>query len=111
MENRGDQGAFLASLESMLPVLTTAAASSPLVRRLIMSSFMLSSTARKGLKGMNHIIETARTSVDDRVSAIKADGKQERKDLLHNLLAIVNSKGDNLDFGVEDVKNEAFAAL
>lgn len=95
----------------MLPVLTTAATSSPLVRGLIMGLFTLSATARKGLKGMNHIIETARTSVDDRVSAIIAPGKRERKDLLHNLLDIVQSKGEELDFGVEDVKNEAFAAL
>jgi hypothetical protein len=95
----------------MLPVLTTAASSSPSVRGLIMGLFTLSSTARKGLKGMNHIIETARTSVDDRVAAVADPGKRERKDLLHNLLAIVDSKGDKLDFGVEDVKNEAFAAL
>ncbi|KAJ5318517.1 cytochrome P450 [Penicillium atrosanguineum] len=111
IENCGDQGAFLASLELMLPVLTTAAASSPLIRRLIMGLFTLSSTARKGLKGMNHIIETARKSVDNRASAVGAAGKQERKDILHNLLAIVYSKGDRLDFSIEDVKNEAFAAL
>jgi hypothetical protein len=95
----------------MLPVMTTAAASSPLVRSLIMGTFMLSSTARKGLKGMNSIIETARTSVENRVSADAASGKRERKDILHNLLNIVRSKGDELDFGIEDVKNEAFAAL
>ncbi|KAI0547173.1 cytochrome P450 [Xylaria curta] len=111
IENRGDGGAFLASLEFMLPVLTTAAASSPLVRGLIMGLFTLSSTARKGLKGMNHVIETARTSVDNRVSSVAASGKHDRKDLLHNLLTIVHSKGDELDFGIEDVKNEAFAAL
>jgi hypothetical protein len=95
----------------MLPVLTTAAASAPLVRGLIMGTFRLSSTARRGLKGMNHIIETARTSVDNRVSAVTAPGKPERKDILHNLLSIVYSKGEKLDFGIEDVKNEAFAAL
>lgn len=95
----------------MLPVLTTAAASSPLVRNLIMGLFTLSSTARKGLKGMNHIINTARTSVDARASGKMASDKQERKDLLHNLLAIVDSKGEELQFGIEDVKNEAFAAL
>ncbi|KAJ5117437.1 Cytochrome P450 E-class group I [Penicillium atrosanguineum] len=91
IENCGDQGAFLASLELMLPVLTTAAASSLLIRRLIMGLFTLSSTARKGLKGMNHIIETARKSVDNGASAVGAAGK--------------------LDFSIEDVKNEAFAAL
>ncbi|KAF5866522.1 hypothetical protein ETB97_011407 [Aspergillus alliaceus] len=111
IENRGDQGAFLASLKLMLPVLTTAAASSPLVRGLIMGLFMLGSTARNGFKGMNHIIETACRSVDNRVSAVAAPGKRERKDLLHNLLTIVHCKGDELDFGIEDVKNEAFAAL
>ncbi|KAI0123923.1 cytochrome P450 [Xylariales sp. AK1849] len=95
----------------MLPVLATAAASSPLVRGLILGLFTLSSTARRGLKGMNHIIETARTSVSNRVSAVAAPGKREREDLLHNLLTIVHSKGDELDFGIEDVKNEAFAAL
>ncbi|KAJ5318481.1 cytochrome P450 [Penicillium atrosanguineum] len=96
---------------SSVYILTTAAASSPLIRRLIMGLFTLSSTARKGLKGMNHIIETARKSVDNRASAVGAAGKQERKDILHNLLAIVYSKGDRLDFSIEDVKNEAFAAL
>ncbi|KAK8015767.1 hypothetical protein PG991_008655 [Apiospora marii] len=112
IENRGDQGAFLESLEFMLPVMTTAAVSTPLARGLIMSLFMLSSTARKGLKGMNRIIETARTSVDERASAAAASsGTRDRKDLLHNLLAIVHSKGSDVDFGVEDVKNEAFAAL
>lgn len=95
----------------MLPVLTTAAASSPLVRGLIMGLFTLSSTARKGLKGMNHIIKTARMSVDSVVSAVAAPEKRERKDLLHDLLTIVYSKGNELDFGIEDVKNEAFAAL
>lgn len=95
----------------MLPVMSTAAVSTPLVRGLIMGLFMLSSSARKGLKGMNRIIETARTSVDERVSAAASSGTRDRKDLLHNLLAIVRSKGDEVDFGVEDVKNEAFAAL
>ncbi|KAJ5165071.1 cytochrome P450 [Penicillium coprophilum] len=111
IENQGDEGAFLASLEVMLPVLTTAAVSSPLVRGLIMGLFTLSSTARKGLRGMNRIIETARTSVDNRVSAVASHGQQERKDLLHNLLTIVDLKGEKSDFGIEDVKNEAFAAL
>ncbi|KAK8108551.1 pisatin demethylase, partial [Apiospora sp. TS-2023a] len=111
IENKGDEGAFLESLEFMLPVMTTAAVSSPLVRGLIMGLFMLSSSARKGLKGMKRIIETARTSVDERASALESSETPERKDLLHNLLAIVRSKGDEVDFGVEDVKNEAFAAL
>ncbi|KAK7961066.1 hypothetical protein PG988_012280 [Apiospora saccharicola] len=113
IENRGDEGAFLESLEFMLPVMTTAAVSTPLVRGMIMGLFMLSSSARKGLKGMNRIIETARTSVDERASAVAASGAaaRGRKDLLHSLLAIVCSKGNDVGFGVEDVKNEAFAAL
>ncbi|KAK8076355.1 hypothetical protein PG994_003627 [Apiospora phragmitis] len=111
IKNHGDQGAFLESLEFMLPVMTPAAVSTPLVRGLIMGLFMLSSTARTGLQGMNLIIDTARTSVDERNAATASPGKRERKDLLHYLLAIVRAKGSEVDFGVEDVKNEAFAAL
>ena len=98
-------------MEVMLPVLTIAAISSSLVRGLIMSLFTLSSTARKGLKGMNYIIETARISVDDRIASLAASDMGDREDLLHELLTIVQSRGAELDFGFEDVKNEAFAAL
>jgi hypothetical protein len=112
MENSHDHESYIASLDTVLPVLTAAGVSSPLLRGLILGSSIFSSTVRKGLKAVDHITAAARSYVAMRLEAgtgVQPEGI--RVDILHHLLEIANKKGEAVDFGKGEVELEAYVAL
>jgi hypothetical protein len=112
MENSHDHESYIASLDTVLPVLTAAGVSSPLLRGLILGSSIFSSTVCKGLKAVDHITATARSCVAMRLEAgagVQPEGI--RVDILHHLLEIANKKGEAVDFGKGEVELEAYVAL
>jgi hypothetical protein len=112
MENSHDHESYIASLDTVLPVLTAAGVSSPLLRGLILGSSIFSSTVRKGLKAVDHITAAARGHVAMRLEAgagVQPEGI--RVDILHHLLEIANKKGEAVDFGKGEVELEAYVAL
>jgi hypothetical protein len=112
MENSHDHESYIASLDTVLPVLTAAGVSSPLLRGLILGSSIFSSTVRKGLKAVDHITAAARSYVAMRLEAgagVQSEGI--RVDILHHLLEIANKKGEAVDFGKGEVELEAYVAL
>jgi hypothetical protein len=112
MENSHDHESYIASLDTLLPVLLAAGASSPFVRGLILGSSMFSSTVRKGLKALDHITAAARSCVATRLSAgATSQPEATRVDLLHHLLEIAKNKGEAVDFGKGEVELEAYIAL
>lgn len=112
MENSHDHQGYIDSLDTLLPVLTTAGVSSPVIRNLILGSSMFSSAVRKGLKAVDHIAAAARGCVATRLSANAKDQSQSsRTDLLHHLLEIAKNKGEAVDFGKGEVEYEAYVAM
>lgn len=112
MEGSCDQQSYIASLDTLLPVLTAAGVSSPVVRNLILVSSIFSSAARKALKAVDHLAAAARGSVAARLNAdAKGWSRETRVDLLHHLLQIVRGKGEAVDFGKGEVEYEAYVAM
>jgi hypothetical protein len=112
IKNSHDHESYIASLDTVLPVLTAAGVSSPFVCGLILGSSMFSSTVRKGLKAVDHITAAARGCVATRLSASdKHQPEATRVDLLHHLLEIAKNKGEALDFGKGEVELEAYVGL
>lgn len=112
MENSHDHEHYIASLDTLLPVLTTAGVSSSVVRNLILGSSLFSSAARKGLKAVDHIAAAARGCVAARLSGdATSQSKSNRTDLLHHLLEIAKTKGEAVDFGKGEVEYEAYVAM
>ena len=112
MEKSHDHEGYIASCDTLLPFLTAAGVSSPIVRNIILGSSLFSSAARKGLKAVDHIAAAARGCVAERLSAdISGNSKTGRTDLLHHLLEISKNKGGALDFGKGEVEYEAYVAM
>jgi hypothetical protein len=112
MENSHDHQSYIASLDTLLPVLTAAGVSSPVVRGLILGSSTFSSAVRRGLKAIDHIADAARGCVATRSSAdVKSESQPNRTDLLHHLLEIAKNKGEAVDFGKGEVEYEAYVAM
>jgi len=127
MDNSHDHESYIASLDTLMPVLVAAGLGSPVLRGLILRSSMFSSTVRKGLKAVDHITAASRGCVAERSSIdtkgeaqanrkdstvdTKGEAQANRKDLLHHLLEIAKNKGEAVDFGKGEVEYEAYAAL
>ena len=112
MENSHDHQSYIASLDTLLPVLAAAGTSSPVVRGLILGSSMFSSAVRRGLKAIDHIAAAARGCVAARSSAdANNESQANRTDLLHHLLEIAKNKGQAVDFGKGEVEYEAYVAM
>jgi hypothetical protein len=112
MEYSHDYEGYIAACDALLPFLTAAGVSSPAVRTVILGSSLFSSTARKGLKAMDHIAAAARGCVATRLRENDSGkSKSGRTDLLHHLLEIANNKGEALDFGKGEVEYEANVAM
>lgn len=110
IEHSKDHESYIESLETLLPVLCAAAIASPMMRFSILGSSMISSRTRKAMKAIDHIAAAARSSVAGRRSeSVKLE--EQRQDLLHHLLQIVEDKGEKVDFGLGEVEYEAYVAL
>lgn len=100
MEKSHDHESYIASFDSLLPVMMTASLVPPAFRGMVHGSSVFSSTIRKGLKAIKHISAAARGCVARRANAdTKSESQAHRTDLLHHLLKIVNDKGEAVDFG------------
>ncbi|KAI4717658.1 cytochrome P450 [Aureobasidium sp. EXF-10727] len=107
MSEGKDYQSYIQSLETLVPVICQAAVASPMAQRLILGSASINPATRKAMKAMAHIENAAHTSVDSRLQ----DEETGRQDLLRHLLDIMRSKGDKVDFGIGEVKLQAFSAL
>ena len=112
MEKSHDHQSWILSLDTMLPVMTSASAASPAVRGVILGSSMFSSTVRAGLQGLERYAAAARACVAARLD-VNGNEKSatSRTDLLHHLLEIVRVKGDALDYHRNEVEYECMGAL
>jgi hypothetical protein len=111
MEHRTDHGSYIASLDTLLPVLTLTALAPSYVRPLVLGMAVLSPTVRNALKAVDHIANAARGCVTRRKQALSAGHQDIRRDLLQQLFEIHQQKGEKVDFGEGEITYEAYVAM
>ncbi|KAI4732928.1 hypothetical protein E4T50_16508 [Aureobasidium sp. EXF-12298] len=102
-----DYQSYIESLDALVPVLCQAAVASPTGQRIILGTAAINPATRKAVAAIKHIENAACQSVDSRIE----EGETGRQDLLGHLLDIMRSKGDKVDFGVGEVRLQAYSAL
>ena len=111
MENAQDHEFYIGSLDTLIPMVTTAAVAPTYVRPFIFTSALFNPVARKALKALDHIAAAARSCVAERRAKAISEAGAGRRDLLHQLLGIVQEKGQKVDFGIPEMEYEAYVAL
>ncbi|KAH0162625.1 cytochrome P450, partial [Aureobasidium melanogenum] len=107
MADGRDYQSYIESLDTLVPMLCQAAVASSAGQRLILGTAAINPATRKAGAALKHIENAACQSVDSRIE----EGKTGRQDLLGYLLDIMRSKGEKVDFGVGDVKLQAYSAF
>ncbi|KAH9882373.1 hypothetical protein J1614_000609 [Plenodomus biglobosus] len=110
LEKSEDHGAFIASLDALMPVLCVAAIAPTYLRPLVMGSAIVIPTALKAVKAIDGIRKAAATSVVKRMKE-NANGIEHRNDMLQQLFDIVHEKGEKVDFSSDEVKQESYVAI
>lgn len=110
MENSHDHGAFIASLDALMPVLCIAAVAPTYMRPLIMGSAIVVPAALKAVKAVDGIRKAAIEAVTQRQQEMKA-GTVHREDLLHQLFEIEREKGQKVNFTTNEVTLESWVAM
>jgi hypothetical protein len=111
MEFSRDQDNYIQSLDTLIPTIVTSTVAPTYLRPFILGSAIISSEARWALKAFDHIGNAARKCVAERMKTAADPQNHSRRDLMHQLLGIVHSKGEKLDFGVHEVEYEAYVGL
>ena len=110
MEKSYDHGSFISSLSIVQPILTVAAVAPTYCRPLIIGFAIIFSRLFKGLKASDGILEAAVSAVKQRKN--EADHRTvDRIDLLAQLMRIVDTKGEENDFTLNEVTLETWAAM
>jgi hypothetical protein len=111
MENAHDHGNYIASLDTLMPVVCLNGIAPAYTRPFILGSSIFSANVRRGLKAIDHIAAAAKRCVAQRIQSISSGNANLRRDILHQLLEITQSKGKEVDFGVHEVEYEAYVGL
>lgn len=113
LQHSHDHEDYIKSLDTMMPVLATAAVSGSVTRFLIFTSAMFSTTTRSALAALDTLANAARACVKHRQEedANPQSERLGRTDLLHHLLKIVQEKGEKVGYSVRDVEKDAYGAL
>ena len=111
MEHSRDHENYIRSLDTLMPVVCLSAIAPSYSRPLILASAVFSSSARQALRALDHIAAAARGCVAKRRASTAGGETSTRRDLLHQLLEITETKGEKVDFGVHEVEYEAYVGL
>ncbi|KAF2851926.1 cytochrome P450 [Plenodomus tracheiphilus IPT5] len=110
LEKGEDHGAFIASLDALMPVLCISAIGPTYLRPLIMGSAIAIPAAFKAVKAIDGIRKAAVIAAAKRMKE-NADGVEHRNDMLQQLFDIVQEKGEKVNFSSDEVTLEAYVAM
>lgn len=110
LEKSEDHGAFIASLDALMPVLCIAAIAPSYVRPIIMTSAIFIPAGLKAIKAMDAIRDAAVEAASTRKKSIE-DGDPARHDMLQQLFEIVREKGEKVNFSDREATLEAHVAM
>ncbi|KAL6706195.1 hypothetical protein ACN47E_005930 [Coniothyrium glycines] len=110
LQNSEDHGAFIASLDALMPVLCISAIGPTYLRPLIMSSAIAIPAALRAVKAIDGIRKAAVVAAGKRLGDIEK-GVARRNDMLQQLFDIVREKGEKVNFSSDEVTLEAYVAM
>ncbi|KAH7112487.1 cytochrome P450 [Dendryphion nanum] len=110
LEKSEDHGAFMASLDALMPVLCIAAIGPSYMRPLIMASAIVIPAAFRAVKAVDGIRKAAVEAVGKRQKDIE-DGVAHRNDMLQQLFDIVKEKGEKVNFTTKEATLESWVAM
>lgn len=111
MENSHDHEDYIHSLDTLMPLVCLSAIAPAYSRPFILVLAAFSSSIRKALQAIDHIAAAARACVAKRIESANAKDMSSRLDILHQLLEIIQTKGEKVDFGVHEIEYEAYVGL
>jgi hypothetical protein len=111
MKNAHDYGGYIHALELLIPFIATACASPTYLRPIVLVSGAMVPRVFKALKALKHIEDASEACVAERQKLIPSGKADGYKDMLQSFFDIVRQKGFQKDFGLTEVKMEAYGAL
>lgn len=110
LEHSEDHGAYIASLDALMPVLCISAIAPYYLRPLIMCSAIVIPAVFRAVKAIEGIQQAAIAATQKRLGEMRA-GEATRTDMLQQLFAIVQEKGEKVNFSEREATLEAFIAM
>lgn len=110
LEKSEDHGAFIASLDALMPVLCISAIAPWYLRPFVMGSAIVIPAAFRAVKAVDGIRAAAVEAAGKRKKQI-ADGTVKRNDMLQQLFDIVGEKGEKVNFTDKEATLEAWVAM
>ncbi len=107
MRDEHDYGKYIKTLDTLMPGTLLACVLPSYIRTVQQLVGLLLPSIREGVRGFNEIRVAGKYWVQDRVDKMRAK-QVDRVDLLDKLFKIHNEKED---FYLEDIQNEACAAM
>lgn len=111
----GDHLGYIDATDDLIPVQFLAGNMPTYVRGLFMLTGILFPKVRGALKALGNLTEATNAMLKTRLAALQNDPESktnpQRADILGKLLEISHKSGKELDFVLDDIKMESFAAL
>lgn len=111
MKDKHDYNGYIQSLDSLLPVLTTASVMPSYARPLFLLGGAMMPKISKALKSIKEMEQAADLCIAERQALLEKGGGMERNDILKTLFDIAQEQGERVDFGMLEVKVEVYVAL
>lgn len=110
LEKSEDHGAFIASLDALMPVLCIAAVAPTYLRPMVMGSAIVIPAAFRAIKAIDGIRKASVTAAGKRKEDLEK-GVSDRQDMLRQLFDIVREKGEKVNFSSDEATLEAYVAM
>lgn len=110
LRNSEDHGAYIASLDKLVPFVCQIAIAPSYLRPLISAMMAVVPAVAAAAKSLESIRTAALAAVGGRMKSIQ-EGTPQRGDMMNQLFDIVHDKGEKVDFSHREVALESYSAM
>ncbi|EUC31177.1 hypothetical protein COCCADRAFT_101960 [Bipolaris zeicola 26-R-13] len=111
LQNAHDHAGYIHALDLLIPFITVACVAPTYLRPLVLLSGAAIPRVLKALKALKHIESASEACVEQREHLIANGKAEECEDMLQSFFTIMQEKGQEKDFGITEVKMEAYGAF
>ena len=111
METMRDHRGYIQALDLLLPILCAASVMPTYIRPVFLLGGAVIPRVFRALKSIGDIEKAADSCISERQALLRNGQDVETKDILGSLFDIMNKKGEEIDFGLTEVKVEVYVAL
>ncbi|RAR15793.1 pisatin demethylase [Stemphylium lycopersici] len=111
LESAYDFGGYIHALDLLIPFIAVSCVSPTYLRPLVLISGAMVPRVFKALKALKHIEKSSEACVTERHNLIINGKAEECEDMLQGFFNIMREKGQQKDFGMTEVKMEAYGAF